>query len=115
MIVTKQRDASRIVSSIARWIAGLRPAFGSKFYFEKYGVATCVKSKLNNFRGKKFCPFCNKEFKRISSFIAHLIRVHTKDIENLVARCNDEICKEDKGKVTSGKTISITIKSPIKD
>ncbi|RLG88687.1 MAG: hypothetical protein DRO15_02285 [Thermoprotei archaeon] len=112
MVITRERDASRIVSSIARWIAGLKPAFGSKFYFEKYGVSKCIKSKLSSFKGRKFCPFCNKEFKRISSFIAHLIRVHTKDIENLVIKCNNEICREKR--VSSRRTISITLKSAIK-
>ncbi len=101
MIITKERDTSRIVSSIARWVAGLKPAFGDKFYFEKYSVAKCIKSKLSNFRGRKFCPFCHKEFKRISSFIAHLMRVHARDIENLIAICNDEICRENSGKSQS--------------
>lgn len=112
MVNTRERDASRIVSSIARWIAGLRPAFGSKFYFEKYSVSKCIKSKLNGFKGRKFCPFCNKEFKRISSFIAHLIRVHTKDIESLVIRCNSEICKE--RKASTKHSISISLKSTIR-
>ncbi|MEM1525608.1 MAG: hypothetical protein QW775_07765 [Ignisphaera sp.] len=78
------RDRDKVVKSIARWLAGLKPSFGDKHYFEKYSSAKRAAEKLNPYRGLRICPFCKKRFLRSPAFVSHLMKNHMYDLEKLI-------------------------------
>jgi len=89
------RDRSKILRSIARWLAGLKPVFGKKHYFERYAIAMCVTRVLGGYRGSRRCPFCGKLFKRTSSLVTHIIRFHSVDIEELLEQCEEHLSSDE--------------------
>ena len=68
------RDRGKFLRSIARWLAGLKPVFGKRHYFEKYSTAKCVMRKLGAFRGLNTCPFCGKIFNRVATLVSHILK-----------------------------------------
>jgi len=88
-LALNSRDKSKILRSIARWLAGLKPVFGKKHYFERYAVSLCITRLLGDYRGGKVCPFCGKKFKRTSSLVTHILKYHGDDIEELLERCSE--------------------------
>ncbi|MDK6028958.1 hypothetical protein QPL79_06240 [Ignisphaera sp. 4213-co] len=80
----KSRDRDKVLRSIARWLAGLEPLFGSNHYFEKYSTAKRAIEKLSPYRGLLICPFCKKRLLRASAFVTHILKVHGKELEELV-------------------------------
>lgn len=78
------RDKDKVIKSIARWLAGLRPSFGYKYYFEKYSSAQRAVEKLLPYKGLRVCPFCGKSFLRSSAFITHVLKFHGDELENLI-------------------------------
>lgn len=78
------RDRDKVIKSIARWLAGLRPSFGDKHYFEKYSSAKKAIEVLTRYRGLRVCPFCKKKFLRSSALVSHLVKNHTYELEELI-------------------------------
>lgn len=78
------RDKDKVIKSIARWLAGLRPSFGDKHYFEKYSTARKAIEKLVQYKGLRVCPFCKKRFLRSPAFVSHLIKNHMYELEKLI-------------------------------
>lgn len=76
----------KVVRSIARWLAGLSPTSGYRYYFEKYSSASRVIERLKPYRGLRICPFCGKRFLRPSAFVSHILRLHVYDLEELLDR-----------------------------
>jgi len=93
----KGRDVDKVVSSIARWLAGLPPMWSEEeYYFERYKVAKEIIEQLKPFRGTRVCPFCKRQFKKVSGFVTHIISKHWYDIEEMfglphIARRNEEV------------------------
>ena len=83
------KDKSKLLHSIARWLAGLGPLFGRRHYFEKYTNAECIASKLSKYRGCGTCPFCGKKFRRLSALVAHIMKYHGDDVESLIESCRE--------------------------
>jgi len=84
------KDRGKILHSVARWLAGLKPVFGSKHYFEKYSYSRCVIEKLGAYRGARECPFCHKKFRRIAALVTHLIKFHSEELEEILEKCREE-------------------------
>lgn len=84
LLALNTRDRDKVIKSIARWLAGLRPSFGNKHYFEKYSSAKKAIEKLIPYRGLRICPFCGKKFLRSPAFVSHLVKSHMCEIENLL-------------------------------
>ncbi|MCI4436660.1 MAG: hypothetical protein JHC33_07635 [Ignisphaera sp.] len=80
----KSRDRDKVLRSLARWLAGLEPLFGSNHYFERYSTAKKAIEKLAPYRGLLVCPFCKKRFLRASAFVTHLIKVHAEELTALI-------------------------------
>lgn len=80
--VAQKYEADKLVQSVARFLAGLKPKYGKSYYFEKFRHADVLhkvmelKAKVKGFR----CPFCGRTFKRSSSFITHIIMVHYHEV-----------------------------------
>jgi len=77
-------ERDKIVKSIARFLSGFGPEYGSSYYFEKssrvrFKVYSFFVSVRDRLRGLE-CPFCGKRFRRRSSLVTHLIKVHYYDI-----------------------------------
>jgi hypothetical protein len=69
-------EREKLVKSIARFIAGLK----SK-YFTKYKIRSKV---FFLFIDGKTCPFCGKVFSRKSGLVSHIIRKHSDDVLEIV-------------------------------
>ncbi|MEL9940721.1 MAG: hypothetical protein QW632_04075 [Ignisphaera sp.] len=80
----KSRDRDKVIRSIARWLAGLEPLFGSNHYFERYSTAKRAIERLSPYRGLLICPFCKKRFLRASAFVTHILKAHDKELEELI-------------------------------
>ncbi len=78
------RDRDKVLKSIARWLAGLSPTSGYRYYFEKYSSASRVIERLKPYRGLRICPFCGKNFLRPSAFVLHLLKNHSNELEELL-------------------------------
>jgi len=80
--VANERD--KLVKSVARYIAGLKPKRGYSYYFGRYRNAVIGKviELRNGVKGLK-CPFCGKVFRRRGSLVTHIIYVHYHDVLNL--------------------------------
>jgi len=87
----KERDRGKVLHSIARWLAGLKPEFGDRHYFERFSVSRCVMTKLERYRGSGVCPFCGKKFKRLTSMVVHVVKAHGYELEDLLERCREEV------------------------
>jgi hypothetical protein len=78
------RERDKVVSSFARWLAGLPPHWSDKeYYFERYKSAKEIMEQLKPFRGSRICPFCKKQFKKVSGFVTHIISKHWYEIEEM--------------------------------
>ena len=83
MGVANERD--KLVKSVARYIAGLKPKRGIySYYFGRYRNAVIDKViKLRDgIKGLK-CPFCGRVFRRRGSLVTHIIYVHYHDVLSL--------------------------------
>jgi hypothetical protein len=80
----KSRDRDKVLRSLARWLAGLEPLFGSNHYFERYSTAKKVVESLSPYRGLLICPFCKKRFLRASAFVTHIVKLHALELEELI-------------------------------
>lgn len=80
----KSRDRDKVLKSLARWLAGLEPSFGYRHYFERYSNAVKAVEKLSPYKGLKVCPFCGKNFLRSPAFITHLLKNHSRELEDLL-------------------------------
>ena len=80
----KSRDRDKVLRSLARWLAGLEPLFGSNHYCERYSTAKRVVERLSPYRGLLICPFCRKRFLRASAFVTHLVKIHASELEELI-------------------------------
>jgi hypothetical protein len=76
-------ENDKIVKSIVRFLLGIKPKYGSSYYFEKsrarsrvYRFVDSVKAKISGLQ----CPFCGKRFRRRSALATHLIKIHYHDI-----------------------------------
>ena len=78
--MAQKYEADKLVQSVARFLAGLKPKRGRSYYFEKFRHAEHkvveLKARAKGFR----CPFCGRTFKRSSPFITHIIMVHYHEI-----------------------------------
>jgi hypothetical protein len=88
ILALNTRDRDKVIKSIARWLAGLKPSFGDKHYFEKYSSAKKATEKLNPYRGLRICPFCKKKFLRAPALVSHLIKNHMYELEKLIDETN---------------------------
>lgn len=77
----KEVALDKIVSSLARFISGLKPKHGNSYYFSRSKSGEILSRKLINFRGTKICPFCKARFSTKSSISQHIENVHRRDIE----------------------------------
>lgn len=84
VLALNARDRDKVIKSVARWLAGLRPSFGDKHYFEKYSSARKAIEKLDAYRGLRVCPFCRKKFLRAPALVSHLLKNHVYEIEKLI-------------------------------
>jgi len=80
----RPRDEDKLVISFARWLAGLSPKWGTKYYFERYKLKSDALKVFEKYRGLKVCPFCGLVFKRTSGYITHLVAKHKHEIIELV-------------------------------
>ncbi|MEM1690476.1 MAG: hypothetical protein QXF05_02815 [Thermofilaceae archaeon] len=78
------RDKVKVVSSLARWLAGLEPMYGRSYYFEKFSSARRAVERIKEYVGMKVCPFCKRRFRKPSAFVSHIVMVHVYDIELLL-------------------------------
>ena len=80
----RERDLDKALISFARWLAGLKPSYGHKYYyFEKYRALSEFAKRVAHLRGKKVCPFCGREFKRVSGYITHVLK-HKFDVASIL-------------------------------
>ena len=78
------QDRDKLVKSIARFLSGFGPEYGNMYYFEKskrvrfkvYSFFASVRDRLYGLQ----CPFCGKRFRRRSSLVTHLIKIHYHDL-----------------------------------
>jgi hypothetical protein len=69
-------EREKLVKSVARFIAGLK----SK-YFTKYKIRSKV---FGLFVDGKTCPFCGRVFVKKSGLVSHIIRRHSDDVIEMV-------------------------------
>jgi hypothetical protein len=78
--VARSVEADKIVRSVARFLAGLKPKYGSAYYFDKHtSVVNKILTLKASIKGYE-CPFCRRKFRRVSSFVTHLVTIHYHDI-----------------------------------
>lgn len=82
----RPRDEDMAVRAVARWLAGLEPKWGRGYYFERYLGSRELVRLLERYRGLRVCPFCNAVFRRVSGFITHVVKRHSREIAELLAR-----------------------------
>lgn len=82
-----ERDIVKFASSVARYIAGLPPHLGKKFYFEKFGCGKELLSELWKYRKEGVCPFCKKRKRVVGGFVSHIVQVHYYEIKLMYERC----------------------------
>jgi hypothetical protein len=78
------RDLVKAVASFIRWLAGLKPKNGRRYYFERYSIPKEVLEQLEPFRASGTCPFCGKTFRCATGFVSHIIRVHYSEVVELL-------------------------------
>jgi hypothetical protein len=88
------RDADKVLTSVARYIACLEPKWGNSYYFERYGKE--VAEKLEKLRcstavthfGRRIyvCPFCGKKMATPGAMVTHIIYRHKEDVLELLER-----------------------------
>jgi len=82
----KERDIDKVLISFARWLAGLKPAWGRKhYYFEKYTSLSKYAKEISNLRGKKICPFCGRVFKKPSGYVTHVL-THKFEVASILGQ-----------------------------
>jgi hypothetical protein len=72
-------ENDKIVRSIVRFLLGLKPKYGSSYYFEKSRARKRIYELKQRVTGLQ-CPFCGKRFRRRSALATHLIKIHYHDI-----------------------------------
>ena len=82
--MSKIKSKEMAIHSLARWLAGLEPMFGPRHYFERFSKLKKVAEKLLPYRGLLICPFCKKRLVRASAFVNHMIKIHYRELEELV-------------------------------
>lgn len=74
-------EADKLVYSVARFLAGLKPKNGRAYYFEKFRTKALnkvieLKTRAQGLR----CPFCGRTFRRPPAFITHIITIHYNEV-----------------------------------
>ena len=82
--MSKVKAKEDAIHSIVRWLAGLEPMYGLQYYFDRFKSKVKVIEKLKQYRGLLICPFCKKRFVRASAFVNHMIKIHYRELEELV-------------------------------
>lgn len=81
-----EKDIDKIVASIARFLAGLKPKSvkyknrSHKHYFERFKFAKIFLRKIINYRGTNICPFCKKKLRSKAAYTYH-ITTHRNEIK----------------------------------
>jgi hypothetical protein len=84
--VVQKYEADKLVYSVARFLAGLKPKRGRTYYFEKFRSKLSkvieLKTKMQKLQYPFCiqCPFCRRTYRRSSTFITHIITVHYNEI-----------------------------------
>jgi len=79
------RDEDKIIHSIIRWLAGVKPKNGRFYYFEKYKrLAKKVREKLGAYRFSKVCPFCGITLNHKGSLVVHLLLKHRHELRQII-------------------------------
>jgi len=78
--VVQKYEADKLVYSVARFLAGLKPKRGKAYYFEKFRSKLSKVIELKTKMQKLQCPFCRRTYRRPSTFITHIITVHYNEI-----------------------------------
>ena len=80
-------EKSKILYSIARYIAGLRPKSRSRYYFERYSYREKLKQIIHT--DAKTCPFCKKKFLNKGPLVEHLLRYHVTEILYIIDKLEE--------------------------
>jgi hypothetical protein len=81
-------EKSKILYSITRYIAGLKPKSRSRYYFEKYSYREKLKQVIP--KDTKTCPFCKKIFLNKGSLVKHLLRYHVTEILYIIDKLEEK-------------------------
>ena len=87
-----------IIDSIARYISGLKPKYGSRYFFEALHPRTVncilrdVIDSIEMARKGHVCPFCGYRARRSATLVGHILSMHRRDIMLRVLRCA-EVCR----------------------
>jgi len=79
-----ERNEDMILTSFVRWLVGLKPLHGPRYYFERFEQMRRLVSEMEVFRERKICPFCGMEFKLCGPFAKHIKKMHMKEVTALV-------------------------------
>ena len=81
-------EKSKILYSIARYIAGLKPKSKTRYYFERYEYRDKLKQIIPT--NTKTCPFCKKKFLNKGPLVEHLLRYHVTDILYIIDKLDEK-------------------------
>jgi len=75
-----ERDLDKLVSSVIRWLCGLRPRYGRLHYFEMYAIREKIERDFRPSTDGRTCPLCGRTFPRRSALAAHVFQAHKLQI-----------------------------------
>jgi len=79
-----ERNEDKILTSFMRWLVGLKPLHGPRYYFERFERMRRLISGMEVFRERKICPFCGMKFKACNGFMKHIKVYHMREVAALV-------------------------------
>lgn len=90
--MTIEVENEKILRSIARWIAGLKPKWGKTFYFQRFAWWQCVVDRFLNdcrhYMSRGTCPFCGKRIGR-RNMVWHILKSHRYQILEVIRVCRE--------------------------
>ena len=83
-----------MLSTLARWLSGMRPASGRSHYFSRVLDEDCVSrlaSPAARGGGSLACPFCGRRFRMVANLYTHILREHEEQVEEIARACRRRV------------------------
>jgi len=78
------KDLDKLVHSVIRWLAGLKPKYGRVHYFMRYAIRDNIERDLKPSNDGKTCTLCGRTFPNRAALAAHLVQSHRNQILSIL-------------------------------